>query len=117
MRRRPASRPSPPAPRGPVPARPHHAPGAVRSRGSGNTLDFQVSVATASGGTITLSASVSSSNADTDSSDNTVFETTTVTSTGRNLIVSNTNDSGAGSLRQAMAESNADSGDRDTIVF
>ena len=43
--------------------------------------------------------------------------TTTVTAAGRELVVTNTNNAGSGSLRQAILDSNADSGDRDTIVF
>ena len=42
---------------------------------------------------------------------------TVVTAGSRQIAVINTNDSGPGSLRQAITDSNADSGDRDTIVF
>ena len=67
--------------------------------------------------TITLSASAASDGGEPTPANDTAFETTTVTATGRNLVVTNTNDSGPGSLRQAIFESNLDSGDRDTIVF
>ena len=40
-----------------------------------------------------------------------------MTAVGRALLVTNTNDSGAGSLRQAILDSNADSGDVDRISF
>ena len=43
--------------------------------------------------------------------------TTTVTPAGRQFVVTNTDNAGFGSLRQAILDSNADSGDRDTIVF
>ncbi len=33
------------------------------------------------------------------------------------IVVTNTSNAGAGSLRQAILDSNADTGDRDTIVF
>src|SRR5262249_5464086 len=41
----------------------------------------------------------------------------TVTITDNELIVTNTNDSGAGSLRQAILDANAHGGSTDTIVF
>ena len=69
------------------------------------------------GGTISLSSSVTSAGAEATPSNNALFESTTVTSAGRDLLVTNTNDSGVGSLRQAILDSNADTGDRDTIVF
>ena len=49
-----------------------------------------------------LTSGVTSDDADTDASNNTVFETTTITATGRDLVVTNTNDSGPGSLREAI---------------
>ncbi len=84
---------------------------------SGETFNLSVDVVTAAGGTVTLVASVASGNAESTPGDNTSFETTTVTPAGRSLVVTNTSDSGAGSLRQAILESNADSGDVDTITF
>ena len=75
-------------------------------------------MSTLAGATLTLSATVTSDHADPTPANNSDLETTTVTSAGgRTIAVTNTNDSGPGSLRQAIAESNADSGDRDTIVF
>jgi uncharacterized repeat protein (TIGR01451 family) len=77
----------------------------------------QANAATLAGTTVTLSASAMSNNADPTPADNTAFETTVVSATGRNLVVSNTNDSGPGSLRQAILESNSDTVDVDHIVF
>ena len=84
---------------------------------SGQSVNLQATVATASGSTITLTASAASNNADSTPGNNTDFETTVVTPSGRSLVVTNTNESGAGSLQQAIIESNSDIGDRDTIVF
>ena len=84
---------------------------------SAETTGVEISGATVAGATLTLAAIVTSSHADPTPANNAALETTTVTSTGRNIAVTNTGDTGPGSLRQAIAESNADSGDRDTIVF
>ena len=84
---------------------------------SGQSANLQATVLTASGSTMTLTASAASNNADPTPGDNTDFETTVVSPSGRNLVVTNTNESGAGSLQQAIIESNSDIGDRDTIVF
>ena len=81
------------------------------------TIGVQVSGATVAGATLTLAAIVTSNHSDPTPANNAALETTTVTSTGRNIAVTNTSDTGPGSLRQAIAESNADSDDRDTIVF
>ena len=69
------------------------------------------------GGTLQFTAGVSSDGTETDPSDNAAFESTIVNATGSTLAVTTTADSGPGSLRQAIDASNADSGDRDTIVF
>ncbi len=81
------------------------------------TTGVEISGATVAGATLTLAAIVTSSHSDPTPADNAALETTTVTSTGRNIAVTNTADTGPGSLRQAIAESNADENDRDTIVF
>ena len=60
---------------------------------------------------------VGSERPDSNPADNVVTLTTTVTPAGRELVVTNTNNAGTGSLRQAILDSNADSGDRDTVVF
>ena len=69
------------------------------------------------GGMLQFTAGVSSDGTETDPSDNAAFESTIVNATGSTLTVTTTADSGPGSLRQAIDASNADSGDRDTIVF
>ena len=69
------------------------------------------------GGALEFTAGVTSDGAETDPSDNGARETTVVNATGSTLAVTTTADSGPGSLRQAIEISNADSGDRDTIVF
>jgi uncharacterized repeat protein (TIGR01451 family) len=79
------------------------------------TIEFRVRAH--AGGTVRLTSSAASNNTDTDASDNTVIESTTITAVGQDLVVSNTNDSGPGSLRQAISTSNADAGDVDRIVF
>ena len=84
---------------------------------STETLTLQATVSTLAGATLTFGAGVTSNNFDPTPGNNSAFETTTVTPGGRSLVVTNTNDSGPGSLRQAIIESNADSGDLDTIVF
>ncbi len=90
---------------------------ALGNLASGQSVNLQATVATASGSTMTLTASAASNNADPTPGDNTDFETTAVSPSGRTLVVTNTNESGAGSLQQAIIESNSDIGDRDTIVF
>ena len=69
------------------------------------------------GGALEFTTGVTSDGAETDPSDNGARETTVVNATGSTLAVTTTADSGPGSLRQAIEISNADSGDRDTIVF
>jgi uncharacterized repeat protein (TIGR01451 family) len=81
------------------------------------SANVQVTFTPSSGGTLTSVVGVGSERPDSAPADNVVTLTTTVNAAGRQLVVSNTNDSGAGSLRQAIADSNADAGDVDTIVF
>jgi hypothetical protein len=95
-----------------------HVTCALASLGPNESVNLQVTVATIAAGPLTLSAGATSNNADPTPANNSAFETTTVTSNGgRSIVVTNTSDTGPGSLRQAIGESNADSGDRDTIVF
>jgi uncharacterized repeat protein (TIGR01451 family) len=79
------------------------------------TIEFRVRAQ--SGGTVWLTSTVTSDDADIDSTNNTTFESTTINTTGRDIVVTNTNDSGTGSLRQAITDSNGDTGDVDRIVF
>ena len=73
-------------------------------------------MASLAGGTVTTSATALSEQSDPDTSDNTASETTTVNDVGQSLVVTNTNNSGTDSLRQAINFANADSGP-DTITF
>ena len=57
------------------------------------------------------------SQADPNPSDNSDSETTTINAIGRDIVVTNTNTSGEGSLRQAILDSNSDTTDVDRIVF
>ena len=84
---------------------------------SAGSATVDVAVTTIAGATLTSLATVSSDSNDPNPSNNSVSIDTLVTAAGRSLEVSNTSDSGAGSLRKAILDSNADSGDRDTIVF
>ena len=84
---------------------------------SGAAASVTVQVTVGNGGTLTTTAGVGSDQADPTPTNNSVTITTTVTAVGRALLVTNTNDSGAGSLRQAILDSNADSGDVDRISF
>ena len=94
-----------------------HQPAHCRLLAPDASFSVQVNAATRSGATITLSATATSSNADPTPADNTAFEDTVVNATGRDIVVSNTNDDGPGSLRQAIRESNTDTTDVDRIVF
>ena len=90
---------------------------ALGSIAAGATANIEVAVTTTAGGILTSTVGVSSNRADATPADNTRVVLTTVNSLGRSLVVTNTNDSGPGSLRQAITESNGDSGDVDQIVF
>ena len=83
----------------------------------GGSATVDVVMTTISGATLATVATVSSDSADSDPSNNSVTTSTVVTPGSRQIAVINTNDSGPGSLRQAILDSNADSGDTDTIVF
>ena len=69
------------------------------------------------GGAVAVTASVTSAAADTNPANNTEFESTQVTPTGRTIVVTSAADSGPGTLRQAILESDADTGDVDRIHF
>jgi parallel beta-helix repeat protein len=81
------------------------------------SANFTFSVETFFGSTVTFTAGVSSGFADPNPSDNTVTETTTIAASGRDLVVTNTNDSGPGSLRAAIDVADSDQGDLDRVVF
>ena len=70
-----------------------------------------------SGGAKTNSATVAAAEYDPTQADNSGFETTTVNAGAVTLTVLNTNDSGPGSLRQAIVDANTNVGQLDTIAF
>ena len=82
-----------------------------------STATFQFRFRTLGGATLLFTSGVTSDGAETDPSDNAASASTTVAAVGRTIEVTNTNDSGPGSLRQAINESNGDAGDVDRIVF
>ena len=82
-----------------------------------STATFQFQFRTLGGGTLIFTSGATSDGAETDPSDNIASATTTVASVGRTIEVTTTADSGPGSLRQAIDESNGDAGDVDQIVF
>jgi len=83
---------------------------------SGATVTVGIVVTPTAAGEITNSASVTAAGTDPDSANNSATATTTVTSASSSFIVANTNDSGEGSLRQAILNANASPG-ADTISF
>ena len=84
---------------------------------SGGTVTVTVELVPHNGGVLTMTAGVTSDQADSNPSDNIEVEQTVINATGGTLVVTNTNDSGSGSLRQAILDSNADTGDVDRIEF
>ena len=78
---------------------------------------FQFQFRTLGGATLLFTSGATSDGAETDPSDNTATASTTVAAVGRTIEVTTTADSGPGSLRQAIIESNGDGGDTDHIVF
>lgn len=74
-----------------------------------------INVTPTAAGTITNTATVTSDNPDSNSANNSATATTTVQSAP--IIVTNTNDSGTGSLREAILTSNASTGTKETIAF
>ena len=81
------------------------------------SADVQVTFTPSVGGSLSTVIGVGSERPDSNPADNVVTLTTTVTAVGRQFEVTNTDNAGFGSLRQAILDSNADAGDRDQIVF
>ncbi len=77
---------------------------------------FAIDVLPRSGGTLQATAGVTGTTSDPDPANNAAFATTTVTPGASTLVVTNTNESGPGSLYQAIVDAN-DPGPRDTITF
>jgi uncharacterized repeat protein (TIGR01451 family) len=82
-----------------------------------SSATFQFQFRPLGGGTLLFTSGATSDGAETDPSDNTATASTTVVGVGRTIEVTTTADSGPGSLRQAINESNSDAGDTDHIVF
>ncbi len=84
---------------------------------SGSATSVTVQITPANGGALTVTAGVGADQADPNPANNSLTVSTTVTAIGRTILVTNTSDSGPGSLRQAILDSNADAGDLDRISF
>ncbi|HEX2340351.1 MAG TPA: FG-GAP-like repeat-containing protein, partial [Vicinamibacterales bacterium] len=84
---------------------------------SGGSASITVTARAVAGGTRTSSVTVTSNQFDPSSADNSAFETTTVNAGAVTLTVVNTDNSGPGSLRQAIIDANLNFGQRDTIAF
>ena len=80
------------------------------------TSAITVVVRPRSGGTLSSRAGVTGTTADPNPANNAAFIETTVTPGASTLVVTNTNESGPGSLFQAIFDAN-DPGPRDTITF
>ena len=80
------------------------------------TAAITVVVRPRAGGTLSSRAGVTGTTADPNPANNAAFVETTITPGASTLVVTNTNDSGPGSLFQAMFEAN-DPGPRDRITF
>ena len=84
---------------------------------SGTAVTVTMDMQPATGGLQRTTVGATASQSDATPGNNLAVENTVINATGRTYIVTNTNDSGAGSLRQAIDSSNADAGDVDQIVF
>ncbi len=88
---------------------------ALGTVGSFGSASVTINVTPLTPGTITNTATVTSDNTDSNTANNTATATTTVQNPS--ITVTNTNDSGTGSLRQAILTSNASTGTVETINF
>ena len=84
---------------------------------SASALKAFVSARAVASGSRVGFAEVLSDAADPDQTNNSATVQTTVSGGAVNFVVTNANDSGAGSLRQAILDSNANAGFSDTISF
>jgi uncharacterized repeat protein (TIGR01451 family) len=84
---------------------------------AGATVNLQIVVQATAGGTLTSLFGATSTSSDPDPTNNTASFSHTVNPGGSTFVVTNTNDSGPGSFRQALQFANADGGPADTIAF
>jgi uncharacterized repeat protein (TIGR01451 family) len=89
----------------------------VGSLGVDAQASFSIAVNAFAAGQRTSHASVTSSQGDPNGTDNSSSVTTNVTAGAVTFTVTNANDSGAGSLRQAILDSNTNTGSTNTIAF
>ncbi len=89
---------------------------ALGSIPSGGGASVVVTVTSVAAGAMTNYATALANESDPAPGNNTSSASTAVLDTGQTLVVTNTNDSGAGSLRQAIAVANLDAGP-DAIAF
>ena len=88
----------------------------VGTLASGAAAAFTIVVQPRAGHTLPSTAGVTAITSDPNPGNNAAFATTTVTPAASTLVVTNTNQSGPGSLYQAIVDAN-DPGPRDTITF
>jgi uncharacterized repeat protein (TIGR01451 family) len=81
------------------------------------TASVTMTVRSAAGGARFNQATAIGDQADPDFFNNTAFQQTTITPGAATFLVTNTADSGQGSLRQAILDANLNTGQRDTIAF
>jgi uncharacterized repeat protein (TIGR01451 family) len=89
----------------------------LNSLASGASASLQIVLTPVAGQTLRALAGVTSTASDPNPANNAAFTTTAVTAASSTFVVTNTNDSGPGSFRQALLSANADAGPRDVIQF
>jgi hypothetical protein len=84
---------------------------------NGASATITIVVTPTAPGILSNTAVVTSATQDTEPGNNVASASTTVTSPAATFVVTNTNNAGAGSLRQAILDANASTGTRDFIHF
>ena len=84
---------------------------------AGAAISLDIAVKTSAPGSIENLVTISASATDPNPSNNTATSTTTVTPSALTFVVTTTNDSGPGSLRQAITDSNLNPGSTNQISF
>jgi uncharacterized repeat protein (TIGR01451 family) len=84
---------------------------------SGATVNVDVSALALGGGTAGVLAGLAAATSDPDPTNNSTLLTTAVTAVASTLVVTNTNTTGPGSLRDAITIANLDAGPADIITF